>query len=136
MKEAKDVTEESAPTKIVVTVKTQYLESHSNPEKGEYSFGYAITIRNDGPVTAQLLRRHWVIVSDNGRYQEVRGEGVVGETPRLEPGEVFNYTSWTVLETPTGSMQGQYLFITEDGDQFWAPIPIFFLEVPGTRVLH
>ncbi len=135
-KRGNHVSEDHQPTRIVVTVKTQYMESHSTPENGEYAFGYAVTIRNEGPLTAQLLRRHWIILSDNGRRQEVRGEGVVGETPRLQPGEVFNYTSWTVLETPTGHMEGRYLFITEEGEQFWAPIPVFFLEVPGSRVLN
>lgn len=130
------MTEESQPTNIVVTATTQYLESHSNPEKGEYAFGYAITIRNDGPKPAQLLRRHWMVTSDNGRHQEVRGEGVVGEKPRLEPGEVFNYTSWAVLETPTGHMEGRYMFVTDEGERFWTPIAPFFMEVPGARVLN
>ncbi|MBF0147752.1 MAG: Co2+/Mg2+ efflux protein ApaG [Magnetococcales bacterium] len=124
------------PTHIKVTATTRYLESHSNPEQGEYAFGYAITILNEGPKPAKLLQRHWIVMSDNGRRQEVRGEGVVGEKPRLEPGGVFNYTSWTVLETPTGQMEGRYLFITDEGEQFWASIPPFFMEVPGSRVLH
>ncbi|MBF0110333.1 MAG: Co2+/Mg2+ efflux protein ApaG [Magnetococcales bacterium] len=126
----------SQPTDIRITVATHYLESHSNPEHGEYAFGYSITIHNDGPRAAKLLQRHWIILSDNGRRQEVRGEGVVGEKPRLEPGGVFNYTSWTILKTTTGQMEGSYLFVTDDGEQFPVPIPPFFMEVPGTRVLH
>jgi len=97
-------------------------------------FAYTITIRNEGEVPAKLLTRHWIITDANGRVQEVRGDGVVGEQPYLKPGQGFRYSSGAVLETPVGTMQGSYQMITDDGAKFDAAIPAFRLAMPG--MLH
>jgi ApaG protein len=117
--------------RISVEVITQYLEDQSEPRENRYVFSYTITIRNEGPVGAKLLTRHWVITDSNGRVQEVRGEGVVGEQPHLAPGQGFRYASGAVLETPVGVMQGSYQMITDAGERFDAPIAPFKLAVPG-----
>ena len=116
--------------RIDIEVETAYLESRSTPEKNHYVFSYSITIRNKGPEAARLLNRHWVITDANGKVQEVVGEGVVGQTPLLRPGEDFQYTSGTALETPVGSMQGSYQMRSEHGDHFDAPIAPFTLAIP------
>ena len=95
---------------------------------------YTITIQNQGHVPAKLLTRHWIITDSNGRVEEVRGEGVVGEQPYLRPGEGFQYTSGAVVETPVASMQGSYQMIADDGVKFDAEIPAFALSIP--RTLH
>ncbi len=120
--------------KIVVDVETAYVEGQSDPEQSRYVFTYTITIRNEGEIPSKLLRRHWIITDSNGKRQEVRGEGVVGEQPYLQPGESFEYTSWTMIETPVGSMGGSYQMVTDAGDRFDAPIETFTLSMP--RVLH
>ena len=113
-------------------VETAYLEEQSDAAVAErFVFGYTITIRNDGAVPAKLLTRHWIITDANGKQQEVRGEGVVGEQPHLKPGQGFRYTSGAVLQTPVGAMQGSYQMIGDDGEQFDAPIPPFRLAMPG-----
>ena len=117
---------------ITVDVDTRYLEDQSDPDEGRFVFAYTITIRNCGGVPARLLTRHWVITDANGKVQEVRGEGVVGEQPHLKPGQGFRYTSGAVLETPVGAMQGSYQMLTDDGVHFDAPIPPFTLAMPGT----
>ncbi|MEE8428629.1 MAG: Co2+/Mg2+ efflux protein ApaG [Gammaproteobacteria bacterium] len=119
---------------ITVEVQTAYIEGQSMPEQGRYVFAYTITIRNDGNVTAKLLTRHWIITDSNGKIQEVHGEGVVGEQPKLQPGESFQYTSGTMIGTPVGSMHGSYQMLTDDGVEFDAEIPPFTLSVP--RTLH
>ena len=119
---------------IKVEVKTQYVEEQSLPEQDRYVFAYSITIHNEGKVPAQLLSRHWIITDANNKVQEVRGEGVVGEQPHLKPGEQFQYTSGTMLETPVGRMQGTYQMIADDGVEFDADIPAFTLSIP--RTLH
>ncbi len=119
---------------ITVEVQTAYIEGQSIPEQGRYVFAYTITIRNDGNVTAKLLTRHWIITDSNGKIQEVHGEGVVGEQPKLQPGESFQYTSGTMIGTPVGSMHGSYQMLTDDGVEFDAEIPPFTLSVP--RTLH
>src|SRR5437879_12425935 len=91
--------------KIRVDVETSYLDEQSNPKERRYVFSYTITIRNEGRVPAKLLTRHWIITDADGKVQEVRGEGVVGEQPHLKPGQGFRYSSGAVLETPVGSMQ-------------------------------
>src|SRR5690606_20558068 len=96
-----------------------------------YVFSYTITIRNEGTVPARLLTRHWIITDANGKTQDVRGEGVVGEQPYLKPGQGFRYSSGTVIETPVGSMQGSYQMLADDGHKFDAPIPAFRLAIPG-----
>ena len=119
---------------IRVDVATQLVDKQSDPGSDRYVFAYTITIRNQGEVPAKLLTRHWVITDANGKVQEVRGDGVVGEQPHLEPGQGFRYTSGTVLETPVGSMQGSYQMVADDGHKFDAPIAPFRLAVPG--LLH
>lgn len=119
---------------IDVEAVANYLESQSTPEAGRYVFAYTVTIVNNGTVAARLLSRHWVITDGNGKVQEVRGEGVVGEQPHLSPGEAFRYTSAAMIETPVGTMQGEYQMVADDGDQFDAEISPFVLAMP--RVLH
>jgi ApaG protein len=125
---------EQAQHKIRVEVDTSYLEDQSDPKERRYVFSYTITIRNEGNVPARLLTRHWIITDSNGKVQEVRGEGVVGEQPYLKPGQGFRYSSGAVLETPVGAMQGSYQMVSDDGEQFDAPIAAFRLAMPG--LLH
>ena len=121
----------SAPHKIRIDVETSYLGEQSNPREQRYVFAYTITILNEGGQPATLLKRHWIITDANGGVKEVRGDGVVGEQPRLEPGQGFRYSSGAVLETPVGTMQGSYQMIDADGEPFEAPIPMFRLAMPG-----
>ena len=125
---------EESTHSIKVSVDTAYLESQSDSADDRYVFAYTVTIQNDGDVAAKLLTRHWVITDSNGNTQEVRGDGVVGEQPYLKPGEGFQYTSGTMLETPVGTMQGSYQMVTDDGTEFDAEIKLFTLSAP--RVLH
>jgi len=119
---------------IDVDVATRFLDERSAPEDSRFVFAYTIHIRNRGRVPAQLLGRHWIITDANGKVQEVRGEGVVGEQPWLQPGEDFEYTSGAVLETSDGTMSGSYAMVADDGTRFEAPIAAFFLSIP--RTLH
>jgi ApaG protein len=119
---------------LEISVATQFLDEQSDPDGERYVFAYTIRIRNLGRLPAQLLDRHWVITDGNGKVEEVRGEGVVGEQPRLEPGEAFTYTSGAVLQTAVGTMQGSYHMSGDDGTEFDAPIPPFTLAMP--RTLH
>ncbi len=119
---------------IQVNVKTEYLQGQSDPDGERFVFAYTITIRNEGAVAARLMTRHWIITDANGKVQEVRGEGVVGEQPHLHPGQDFRYSSGAILETPVGSMEGSYQMIADDGSQFDALIAPFRLAVPG--LLH
>ena len=123
-------TEEDARYSLAIDVETSYIPEQSNPDESRYVFAYTITIRNTGSVPAKLLDRHWIITDAEGRVNEVRGEGVVGEQPHLQPGDGFRYTSGTVLETPVGSMQGSYHLRADDGIEFEAPIDPFNLSVP------
>ncbi len=123
---------EVAQHKIRVDVETTYISVQSMPEKQRFVFAYTIMIQNLGSIAARLLTRHWVITDANGKTQEVRGEGVVGEQPYLLPGEGFQYTSGTLLETSFGSMQGSYQMLADDGTRFDAAIPPFTLSVPYT----
>ena len=118
---------------VTVDVDTAFVEEQSRPQDGQYVFAYTVTIRNDGTQAAQLLTRHWIITDGHGKVQEVRGDGVVGEQPHLEPGTSFRYTSGAVLETPVGSMQGSYQMRADDGTEFDAPITAFTLSVPRVR---
>ncbi len=124
----------SAPHDIRIDVETRYLLEQSDPREHRYVFAYTITIRNEGELPATLLTRHWIITDANGAVKEVRGDGVVGEQPRLEPGQGFRYSSGAVLETPVGTMQGSYQMIDGEGRHFEAPIPPFRLAMPG--ILH
>ncbi len=119
------------PHKIRVDVETSYLDEQSSPTEQRYVFAYTITIRNEGERPAQLLSRHWIITDANGKVKEVRGEGVVGEQPHLEPGQGFRYSSGAIIETPVGTMQGSYLMVDGEGRRFDAPIAPFRLAIPG-----
>lgn len=115
---------------IRVTVETIYLPDQSQPENNRYVFAYTITIANQGTIGARLLNRHWIITDANGRIQEVRGEGVVGQQPHLQPGEQYQYTSGTALETPVGVMEGEYEMVDDEGERFLASIAPFSLRTP------
>jgi len=117
-----------------VEVATRYLESESSPDENRFVFAYTVTILNQSEFPARLITRHWVITHGNGKQQEVRGDGVRGEQPRIEPGEVYKYTSGTILGTPMGTMGGSYQMVTDEGDEFNASIPEFLLSIP--RTLH
>ena len=111
------------------TVAVQHLPEQSDPQTGEHAFAYTITIRNSGDVTAQLIARHWIITDANGQVEEVRGLAVVGHQPLLKPGESFEYTSWTRLATPHGTMRGTFFCMTEDAHPFDAPVGEFGLTL-------
>ena len=130
----RDMIVESADYRFEVAVKSVYIADESEPDSNRYVFAYTVTIRNVGTVPAQLLTRHWVITDADGKVQEVRGEGVVGEQPRLVPGEDFQYTSAALIETPVGTMEGSYQLMADDGVSFDAEIPLFRLSIPN--ILH
>jgi ApaG protein len=117
-----------------VSVKTAYLQDQSSIEDNRYAFSYTITITNIGDIAAQLISRHWIIADANGEVNEVKGLGVIGLQPLLQPNENFEYTSGTVLDTSAGSMHGTYQLVAVDGTQFEAVIAPFTLAAP--RVLH
>jgi ApaG protein len=119
---------------IEVSARTQYIADQSDESAQRWVFAYTITIRTRGSVAAQLVSRHWIITDARQQVQEVRGLGVVGEQPLLEPGQAYEYTSGTSLATPVGTMRGSYQMVAADGTHFDAPIPEFVLSVP--RVLH
>jgi ApaG protein len=120
--------------RVAVSATTQFIAEQSDEAAGRYVFAYTITIRNGGNVAAQLISRHWVITDAQGLVQEVRGLGVVGAQPLLQPGETYEYTSGTSIGTQVGTMRGSYQMLATDGTRFEAPIPEFTLSVP--RVLH
>jgi ApaG protein len=115
---------------IRVRVRSQYLPDQSDPSSDRYVFAYTITISNEGARTAQLRTRHWIITDARGSVEEVRGDGVVGEQPRLSPGQSFEYTSGCVLTTPVGTMHGTYRMWCDDGSYFDAVIAPFSLASP------
>lgn len=119
---------------INVTVAVKYIKEQSNPDNNQYVFTYTINITNVGHETVKLLSRHWIITDADGKVQEVRGPGVVGQHPHLQPGESFTYTSGSVIETPIGSMQGSYQMEADDGILFDAEIEPFSLSQPN--ILH
>ena len=123
-----------AAYELTVTVRTQYLAEQSEPDRSHFAFAYVITIANTGQIAAQVISRHWVITDGNNHIEEVRGLGVIGHQPLLQPGQAFEYTSGATLSTPQGSMRGAYLCVAEDGEQFQANIPEFVLSLP--RTLH
>lgn len=118
--------------KINVEIMPAYIADQSDPSNDHYVFAYTVTIRNEGNKPARLLTRHWIITDGDGQVQEVHGEGVIGEQPRLSPGEYFEYTSGTFMNTPVGTMHGSYQMITDSGETFDAEIPNFTLAVPNT----
>ncbi|WP_293387340.1 Co2+/Mg2+ efflux protein ApaG [Nevskia sp.] len=119
---------------VRVIVAPRYVPEQSEPSRSHYLFSYQVTIRNDGDETVQLLSRHWIITNGEGKTEEVRGPGVIGFQPKLEPGEQFQYTSGCPLTTPVGTMHGSYQMVTDGGDNFDALIEPFRLAVP--RVLN
>lgn len=119
---------------ITVTVRPIYLEQHSSPADDHYVWAYHVRIENSGGETVQLRNRHWKIIDADGRLQEVRGPGVVGEQPVLGPGDSFEYTSSCPLSTPSGFMVGEYEMQTRDGEQFLVQIPAFSLDSPQPAV--
>ncbi len=119
---------------IDVTPVPTFLEQHSDATQNRYVFAYTITLHNRGNEPARLLERHWIITHADGQTEVVRGPGVVGDQPLLEPGASYTYSSGTVIPTPVGTMQGDYLFLSSRGERFIVPIPCFTLSIP--RVLH
>lgn len=118
--------------KINVEVLPHYIPDQSDPLNDHYVFSYTVTIRNEGDKPARLMTRHWVITDGDGQVQEVRGEGVIGKQPYLKPGDDYQYTSGTFMNTPVGTMKGSYQMITDTGETFDADIPNFTLYVPNT----
>ena len=111
------------------TVAVKHLPEQSDPKTGRHAFAYTVSIRNSGNVTAQLIARHWIITDANGHVEEVRGLAVLGNQPLLRPGETFEYTSWTRLATPNGTMRGTFFCMTEDAQPFDAEVPEFGLTL-------
>lgn len=129
------------PALIGIATQASYLPGHSQPDAGQYTFAYTITISNAGDSSVQLLSRHWIITDSDGGVQEVRGEGVVGEQPVIRPGRYFRYSSGATLKTPVGFMQGEYTMILHDDDRradpfeqlaFEVVIPAFTLHTPNS----
>lgn len=116
---------------IVISVRTEYLASQSTPAESRYVFAYHISMTNCGTEAAKLQTRHWILTDGNEKIQEVKGSGVIGEYPYLQPGESFHYSSGTLMETVVGSMQGSYQFIADDGTIFTAHIRPFTLSTPN-----
>jgi ApaG protein len=114
---------------LTSTVVVRHLPEQSDPQSSQHAFAYTITIRNSGDITAQLIARHWIITDAHGHTEEVRGLAVVGHQPLLKPGETFEYTSWTQLATPNGTMRGTFFCITEDARPFDAPVHEFGLTL-------
>ena len=119
---------------IEITVNTSYLDEQSTPAANHFVFAYTITIKNTGSVPARLVNRYWKITHGTGRVEEVRGPGVVGEHPHLNPGDSYQYTSGAIIESAVGTMLGHYEMEADDGHRFKAELPSFTLSVP--RTLH
>ncbi|MGN2254480.1 Co2+/Mg2+ efflux protein ApaG [Frateuria sp. GZRe12] len=119
---------------IDVQVETRFVPDQSKPHDNRYVFAYTVTLHNAGDVPARLLTRHWVITDANGKVEEVRGEGVVGDQPWMRPGDRYQYSSGAVLDTAVGTMRGSYQMLADDGTHFETPIPPFTLSIP--RTLH
>ena len=115
---------------IDVVIETAYIDEQSSPVLHHFVFSYTISITNTGELPTKLLRRHWFITNSEGKVFEVEGEGVIGDQPKIAPGETYSYTSGTVLDTPVGTMQGSYQMIAEDGSQLEVTIPAFTLAQP------
>lgn len=116
---------------FLVEVESRYVQRESDPTRDRFVFAYTITITNDGETAGQLLNRHWWVTDGQGDVQEVEGPGVVGQQPRIPPGESFRYTSAALLKTPVGAMHGFYEFQRDDGERFDVDIPAFSLSVPS-----
>ncbi|KJK16462.1 Co2+/Mg2+ efflux protein ApaG [Pseudomonas sp. BIGb0427] len=116
---------------IDVSVVTRFLKEQSDPENDRFAFAYTITVKNNGSVTAKLMSRHWLITNGDGHVEEVKGAGVIGQQPAIEPGQSHTYSSGAVISTKVGTMQGSYQMFAEDGKRFDAVIAPFRLAVPG-----
>ncbi len=125
----------STTRQIRVSVEPIWLEDHSNPGENRYVWAYQVEIKNLGGEPVQLRSRHWIITDGKGNVEHVRGPGVVGKQPRIEPGELFEYTSGSTLKTPSGFMGGTYRMNTDLGEVFDIEIPTFSLDSPHERVL-
>ena len=122
----------AATTKnIRIEVEPTYVREQSDPGQGQYFFSYKVRIHNEGKAQVQLLSRHWIITDGFGKIEEVVGEGVIGQQPKLQPGEAFEYESFCPLATPTGSMQGTYTMVDSTGDKWKVEIPLFILVEPS-----
>lgn len=125
---------------FLIDVLPRFLPEQSAPDQGLYSFAYTVTITNTGDIAAQLISRGWNVNDAKGHTERVRGLGVIGQQPLLQPGESFEYTSGTRLRTPTGTMHGHYFFVAEDGERFQVDIPMFVLDAlspdDNARTLH
>jgi ApaG protein len=126
--------EKPGAQRIAIEVLPRFVAEQSDPAQNRYVFAYRIVIANEGDVAVRLVSRHWIITDGDHRVQEVRGDGVVGQQPTLEPGERFEYTSGVTLPTPVGTMRGSYRMVAANGTEFDAPVASFTLSVP--RVLH
>lgn len=116
---------------ITCQVHTRYIKEQSQPEKSRYIFAYTITIRNLSQQTVQLISRRWLITDANGKQLTIEGDGVVGEQPVIEPMQEYTYTSGTALETPVGVMQGHYVMLDEQSEQFIAEVAPFRMAIPN-----
>ena len=116
---------------IDVSVVTRFLKEQSDPENERFAFAYTITVQNNGSVPAKLMSRHWLITNGDGQVEEVKGAGVIGQQPLIEPGKSHTYSSGAVISTTVGTMQGSYQMLAEDGKHFDAIIAPFRLAVPG-----
>ena len=119
---------------VDIKVSTQYLKQQSDPGRASYAFAYTITITNNRTLPVKLLSRHWIITDQNNKVEEVKGPGVVGQQPLIQPGQSYQYSSGAVIHTEIGDMKGTYTMQSSDGDLFAAPIPLFILAVP--HMLH
>ena len=125
---------EPQPCGVDIKVSTQYLKQQSDPGRAAYAFAYTITITNNRALPVKLLSRHWIITDQNNKVEEVKGSGVVGQQPLIEPGQSYQYSSGAVIHTEIGDMKGTYTMQCSSGDLFAAPIPLFILAVP--HMLH
>ena len=124
--------EKALTNHIQIEVQSSFVAEHSQPDQERYFFKYLIQIHNLGQQPVQLLSRHWIITDGQGRIEEVRGPGVIGQQPTIAPGESFQYESFCPLTTPTGTMRGTYQMSNQDGSQFDVQIPQFFLVEPSS----
>ena len=118
-----------ARPEFTCSVSVRHLAEQSDPKEHQYAFAYTVTIRNTGDVTGQLIARHWIITDALDHREEVRGLAVVGHQPVLKPGEHFEYTSWTRIATPHGTMRGNFMCMTDEAEPFDAPVPEFGLTL-------
>ncbi len=120
-----------SPYQIDISVRSQFLPEQSDAGQNRFAFSYTVTLHNSGSVPAKLISRHWIITDGDGHTQEVRGPGVIGQQPHLDPGQTYTYSSGTVMNTRVGNMHGSYQMVADDGQHFDAPIAPFRLAVPG-----